>query len=260
MELIASSKVKKAQALYLGGKPIADVMWQVLGDVVSLSAASRISLPLLQRRPVTKIAVVHITPDRGLCGGLDTRINHLTAEFILKQTVPVTVIAIGRQGINFMSRWKRDIRAEFTRLSDQIRFADIRPISRIIIDDYSNGFVDMVYLAYAKFISTFVQKPVLQQILPVEPVGTFQTRSVEFIIEPSPDVVLSGLLPRFVEVQVYHAILESIASVQSARMVAMRNATDSAQDFIDKLTISYNKARQEAITAELLDITAAAVD
>ena len=159
-----------------------------------------------------------------------------------------------------MSRWQRDIRAEFTRLSDHIHFSDIRPISRIVIDDYTNGFVDMVYLAYAKFVSTFIQEPILQQILPIETTGTSHVRPIDFIIEPNPEVILNGLLRRFVEVEVYHAVLESIASVQSARMIAMRNATDSAYDFIDRLTLSYNKARQEAITEELLDITGAVTE
>jgi len=260
MELIASSKVKKAQSLDLGGKPIADIIRRVLMDMASLPEVQEIKHPLLLSRPVANIAVVHITPDRGLCGGLDVRVNHLTADFILKQKVPVSIVAVGRQGINFMSRWHRDLRAEFTQMSDQIRFADVRPISRIIIDDYTRGFVDTVYLAYTNFISTFVQEQAIQQLLPVETVGTSQTTPVDFIIEPSPEAILNELARRFVEVEVYHAILESIASVQSARTVAMRNATDSAYDFIDRLTVSYNKARQEAITEELLDITAAAIE
>jgi F-type H+-transporting ATPase subunit gamma len=129
---------------------------------------------------------------------------------------------------------------------------------RIIIDDYTSGVVDLVYLVYARFISTMTQRPVLRQILPVEPAAIPGVQNVDYIYEPGAEVVLSGLLPRFVEMQVYHAILESIASEQSARMVAMRSATDNANELIDDLTLVYNKARQESITREILDISGGA--
>jgi F-type H+-transporting ATPase subunit gamma len=157
-----------------------------------------------------------------------------------------------------MRRYGREIRAEFTALGDRPSLLDTLPISRIIIDDYTNGLVDMVYLVYAQFISTMTQRPLMLQILPVEPAAIPRAQNVDYIYEPGPRVVLGGLLPRFVEMQVYHAILESIASEQSARMVAMRNATDNANELIEELTLMYNKARQESITKELLDITGGA--
>ena len=169
--------------------------------------------------------------------------------------MPVTLIAVGRKGLDFMRRYGRDIRAEFTRLGDRPSLLDTLPISRIIIDDYTDGTVDLVYLSYTQFISTMNQRPVLQQLLPVEPAPIPQAQNVDYIYEPSSALVLGELLPRFVEMQVYHAILESIASEQSARMVAMRNATDNANELIQDLTLMYNKARQESITKELLDIT-----
>jgi F-type H+-transporting ATPase subunit gamma len=214
--------------------------------------------PLLQRRPAAKIAVVHITPDRGLCGGLNANINRRTASFILEQDIPVTLITVGRKGQDFMRRHGRDIRAEFTQLGDRPSLLDTLPISHIVIDDYSNGVVDLVYLAYARFVSTMLQGPVLQQLLPVEPAAIPTVQNVDYIYEPSPDAVLDGLLPRFVEMQIYHAVLESIASEQSARMVAMKNATDNANELITDLTLLYNKARQELITKELLDIAGGA--
>jgi F-type H+-transporting ATPase subunit gamma len=174
---------------------------------------------------------------------------------MLKQSVPISIVAVGRKGLTFMRRCGCDIRAEFTQLGDRPSLLDTLPISRIIVDDYSSGRVDLVYLIYAKFVSTTVQKPVLQQLLPVEPAAIPRAQNVDYIYEPSPDAVLGELLPRFVEMQVYHAILESIASEQSARMVAMKNATDNANELINELTLMYNKARQEAITKELLDIT-----
>jgi F-type H+-transporting ATPase subunit gamma len=201
---------------------------------------------------------VHITPDRGLCGGLNANINRRTASLILEQSIPVSLIAVGRKGLDFMSRHGRDIHAEFTRLGDRPGLLDTLPISRIIIDDYTNGVIDLVYLIYARFISTMVQRPVMEQILPVEPAAIPRAENVDYIYEPGPAAVLGELLPRFVEMEVYHAILESIASEQSARMVAMRNATDSANELIEELTLMYNKARQESITKELLDITGGA--
>ena len=258
MEMIATSKMRRTQERDLAGRPYTEKIHQVISDLAALPQAGDSLHPLLQRRPVNKIAVVHITPDRGLCGGLPTSINRLTASFILKQTVPVSLIIVGRKGLVFMRRHHRDIRAEFTNLGDRPDLLDTVPISRITIDDYTNGIVDLVYLAYARFISTMLQRPVLEQILPVEPAAIPTMQNVDYIYEPSAAVVLGELLPRFVEMQVYHAILESIASEQSARMVAMRNASDNAKELIDDLTLMYNKARQESITKELLDITGGA--
>ncbi len=154
-----------------------------------------------------------------------------------------------------MLRYGREVRAEFTGISDRPTLLDTMPISRIVIDDYTNGFADLVYLAYTQFITTMTQRPVLQQLLPVEPAKTEQKYEIEYIYEPSSQAVLAELLPRFVEIEVYHALLESIASEQSARMVAMRNATENANELVQDLTLMHNKARQEMITKELLDIT-----
>jgi F-type H+-transporting ATPase subunit gamma len=258
MEMIATSKMKRAQERGLAGRPYAEKIHQVLADLAALPTEGVALHPLLQRRAVNKIAIIHISPDRGLCGGLNTSLNRRTTSFILEQNIPVTLITVGRKGRDFMRRYSRDIRAEFTGIGDRPSLLDTLPISRIIIDDYTNGIIDMVYLVYAQFISTMVQRPIMQRILPVEPAAIPTAQNVDYIYEPGPAVVLGGLLPRFVEMQVYHAILESIASEQSARMVAMRNATDSANELIDELTLMYNKARQESITKELLDITGGA--
>lgn len=258
MEMIATLKMRRAQERGLAGRPYSDKISRVLADLAALSRGTEAPHPLLQSRPVNKIAVVHITPDRGLCGGLNANINRLAANFILEQSVPVTLITVGRKGLEFMRRYNRDIRAEFTQLGDQPDLLDTLPISRIVIDDYTDGVADQVYLVYTQFISTMVQKPFMKQILPVEPAAIPQAQNVDYIYEPSPAAVLGELLPRFVEMQIYHAILESIASKQSAQMVAMRNATDNANELIEDLTLMYNKARQESITKELLDITGGA--
>jgi F-type H+-transporting ATPase subunit gamma len=157
-----------------------------------------------------------------------------------------------------MLRYGREIRAEFTGISDRPTLVDTRPISRLVINDYINGFADQVFLACTQFITTMTQRPCLEQLLPIEPAQVEQRYTIDYIYEPSSKVVLAELLPRYVEMQVYHAVLESVASEQSARMVAMRNATDNANELIQDLTLMCNKARQEMITKELLDITGGA--
>jgi F-type H+-transporting ATPase subunit gamma len=254
MEMIAASKMRKAQERGLAGRPYEDKIRQVIADLSALPGME-LQHPLLQHRPPKKITVVHITPDRGLCGGLNANLNRHLASFILAQKVPVRVVAVGRKGRDFAARYSCEMCAEFTQLGDHPAFLDTLPISHIVIEDYTNGLIDMVYLSYTRFVSTMVQRPVMERLLPMEPAVIPKAENVDYIYEPGAEAVLGGLLPRFVEMEVYHAILESIASEQSARMVAMKNATDSAQELIGDLTLLYNKARQEAITKELLDIT-----
>ena len=255
MEMVAASKMRRAQERGLAGRPYSEKISQILADLAALAEAGGAAPhPLLQRRPVNKIAIVHITPDRGLCGGLVANINRKTASVILEKDVPVELITVGLKGLDFMRRYGRDIKAEFTRFGDRPVLFDTLPISRLLIDGYSNGDVDLVYLVHAQFVSMMVQRPVVKQILPVEPAVITTAQNVDYIYEPGPAGVLGQLLPRFVEMQVYHAILESIASEHSARMVAMRNATENANELIEHLTLLYNKARQESITRELLDI------
>ena len=254
MEMIAASRMRRAQERGLAGRPYSDKIRQVIADLAALTEAGREPHPLLQRRPINKIALVHITPDRGLCGGLVSGLNRAIGSYILEQKVPVTVIAVGRKGLDFLRRCDKEVIAEFTHLGDRPSLMDTLPISHIVIEDYSKGAFDLVCLVYAQFVSTMVQRPCVQQLLPIEPASIPAVQNVEYIYEPGPEAVLSNLLPRFVEMEIYHAILESIASEQSARMVAMKNATDNATELIDELTLLYNKARQEAITEELLDI------
>jgi F-type H+-transporting ATPase subunit gamma len=254
MEMIAASKMRKAQERGLAGRPYAQKIEQVIADLAALPDMG-LQHPLLQRRPVEKIAVVHITPDRGLCGGLNSNLNRGLARFILDQKKPARVVAVGRKGRDFTVRNGLNLAAEFVQMGDRPSFLDTLPISHIIIDDYARREIDAVYVSYAQFVSTLVQRPAMKQLLPVEPAEIPRGENVDYIYEPGAEAVLGGLLPRFVEMEIYHAILESIASEQSARMVAMRNATDSANELIGDLTLLYNKARQESITRELLDIT-----
>ena len=256
MEMVATSKMRRAQERDLAGRPYAEKIQQVLSDLVAQEGGAL--HPLLERRENRRIEIIHITPDRGLCGGLNANMNRSTGGFILSQPSPSVLITVGRKGRDYMLRYGREVRAEFTALGDRPSILDTLPISRIVIDDYTSRYVDVVYLAYTRFVSTMTQRPVLQQLLPVEPAQREKPGKVEYIYEPNRQLVLAALLPRFVDMEVYHAVLESIASEQSARMVAMRNATDNANELIQDLTLMYNKARQEMITKELLDITGGA--
>ncbi len=258
MEMVAASKMRRAQERTLAARPYAEKMRQVLADLAAQRRSGEEIHPLLVKRSVNRIAIIHITPDRGLCGGLVANVNRSVASFILEQRVPVTIVVIGRKGRDFMVRSGQEVRAEFTRLGDRPSIVDVLPIARIVIDDYTDGLIDEVYLSYTQFVTTMSQRPVLWRLLPIEPAAIEPGRNVDYIYEPSPDEVLAELLPRFVEMGLYHAILEAIASEQSARMVAMRNATDNANELIEDLTLTYNKARQEMITKELLDITGGA--
>ena len=258
MEMVAASKMRRAQERTIAARPYADKMAQVLADLAAQRRDGDEVHPLLIQRPVDRIAVVHIAADRGLCGGLNANVNRRTVSFVLEQSVPVTLVAVGRKGRDFMVRYGQEVRAEFTRLGDRPSIVDIFPIARIIVDDYIAGLIDEVYLSYNQFVTTMTQRPVLWRLLPIEPATIEARLNVEYIYEPTPDEVLAELLPRFVEMEIYHAILESIASEQSARMVAMRNATDNANELIEDLTLTYNKVRQETITKELLDITGGA--
>jgi len=259
MEMVAASKMRRAQERTIAARPYAEEMRHVLANLAAQRRSGDEIHPLLVRRPVNRIAIIHITPDRGLCGGLVASVNRSVASFILEQRVPATTVVIGRKGRDFMVRSGQEVRAEFTRFGDRPSIVDVLPIARIVIDDYTDGLIDEVYLSYTQFVTTMSQRPVLWRLLPIEPAAIEPGQNVEYIYEPSPDEVLAQLLPRFVEMGLYHVILESIASEQSARMVAMSNATDNANEIIEELTLTYNKVRQEMITKELLDITGGAV-
>ena len=254
MEMIAAQKMKQSQNRVLAARPYSEKMREVVSYLAAQSQTGEGIHPLLQHREIGRIAVIHITSDRGLCGGLNSNVNRLTANFISGQNLPVTSISVGKKGVSFMSRYCEEMLAEFSQLGDKPTLLDTLPISRVAMDAFVDGSVDQVYLTYSKFISTVNQQPVMMELLPIEPAQMERTDAIDYIFEPSASEVLEHLLPRYVEMQVYHAILESIASEQSARMVAMRNATDNAYEMIDELTLVLNKARQEQITKELLDI------
>jgi|YelNatPaOPRAMG01_1025707.scaffolds.fasta_scaffold12483_10 F-type H+-transporting ATPase subunit gamma len=258
MEMIATAKMRRAQEQAIAGRPYAEEITRVVSDLAVEAQAGGKSHPLLQKRPVQKIAVVHITTDRGLCGGLNANQNRLIASFVLEQSLPVALITVGRKGRAFARSARLNIHAEFSGLGDKPSLMDTLPISRLLIDGYTNGEVDLIYLAYPRFVSTLVQRPTMEVLLPVEPAALPRAQTAEYIYEPSAESVLGQLLPRYVEMKVYHAILELVASEQSARMIAMRNASDNAKELVEDLRLTLNKVRQEMITKEICDITGGA--
>ncbi len=258
MELVAASKMRRAQARLLSARPYATKMRELLQNLVTRLDRGDEEAPvhpLLRVRPIRKVALVHITADRGLAGGLNANINRRASQFLLEQTVPVDIVAVGKKGRDFMIRFRRTVVAEFTGLPDYPTLADTLPISTIVRRGFEDGEYDAVYLSFTRFVSTAVQRPELIQLLPVVPPPELaEAQLQEYIYEPSAEAVLDEILPRYVEMVVYQAVLEASGSEQSARMVAMRNATDNAKALINDLTLAFNKARQESITAELLDI------
>ena len=258
MELVAASKMRRAQLNALAGRPYAEKMRFVLADLAE-------TLPLIDpeaRHPLLRqtddpqnIGLIFITPDRGLAGGLSSTLNRRVAQFIVETGKPARAVVVGRKGRDFLRRTRQEVIAEFTGIGDYPVYADIRPITQVAIQEFIEGNVDQVYLIYSHFVNTVVQRAEVFKLLPVEPPAHAETLAVDYIYEPDRETVLAELLPRYIEQQVYEATLEAIASEQSARMVAMRNATENANDLMKDLTLVYNKARQESITSELLDIT-----
>lgn len=259
MELIAAAKMRRAQQRVLASRPYSTRLLDLIADIVARQSGSGDEVhPLMQVREPNNIGLILITPDRGLCGGLNANLNRAAYNFGLEQEHPVSQISVGKKGNDFFSRRGREIRAEFLNLGDFPEPIDTSPIARIVLEDYEAGRLDRVYLAYANFVNTAVQEPTIRQLLPVEPPAASEDGASaslgDYEYEPDAATVLGGLLPRYVEMQIYQAALENAASEQSARMVAMRAATDAAGEMIDALTLEYNKARQETITKELLDL------
>jgi len=292
MQRVAFSRLRIAQERTLRSRPYAEAMRDVLRTLPAVSGSDRDVLQ--EQRTVQNILVVHITPDRGLCGSLPGNINRRLARFILDQQAPVSVVAVGRKGRDFVLRTGRHMVADFSGLGDTPRAEDAVGIARAAITEFREGRVDAVYLTYTRLISTLRQEPTLVPLLPVAPARQDVTSGSAdappslsrgwageevpasrsdggpggrgpralYEFEPEPAVVLSSLMPRYVEMQIFQALLESKASEQSARMVAMQNATDNARDLVASYTLSLNKARQAGITRELAEIVggAAAVE
>ncbi|MBX3734054.1 MAG: ATP synthase F1 subunit gamma [Verrucomicrobiae bacterium] len=264
MQMVASAKMRRAQMAALAGRPYAALMNEVLA--AATAGAGEFSHPLMEVRPVRRRALVLITTDKGLCGALNTNLLREVARVDPGGTV---YVCAGRKGAQFVARTRRELAAEFT-YRDTPQFTEARAISRFAQDLFLKGEVDVVDVAYTNFISTLAQKPEVRTLLPLgelkavsadvtgegvaEDLGAARQ---EYLFEPAPGEVLGSLLPHYLNYQVFQFLQEAKASEHSARMVAMKNATDNARQIIKDLTLEYNKLRQANITKELLEITTA---
>jgi F-type H+-transporting ATPase subunit gamma len=259
MEMVAASKMRRSQQRVLASRPYAERLEAMIGDLAALHLdEDAAAFPLLAHREIKKIEVLLVTPDKGLTGPLNSNILRRAGRFVLNEAeAPVQVVTVGRKGRDFMIRTRQEVVAEFSNLKDSVEAAEILPITDVIMEDYISGKVDAVYLIYARFENTLTQTPTVHKLLPIEPPEATGTYS-DYIFEPNARDVLNSLLPRLIDTQIYQAILENFASEYSARMVAMRNASENAKDLVSELTLTYNKARQSQITAEVSEISAGA--
>ncbi len=263
MQMVAASKMRKAQQAALAGRPYATLMNQVLGQVSG--CVGDFTHELMTKRPVKKRAVILISTDKGLCGGLNANLVREAGKFDRATTI---YIAAGRKGSQFVARTKRQLGAEFT-YKDAPLFSEARAISKFARELFTKGEVDQVDILFTNFISTLNQKPEVVPFLPVTEIkglgmgledgAQLSKDGTEFLFEPGVEGVLGALLPHYLNFRVYQILLESKASEHSSRMVAMKNATDNAKQIIKDLTLEYNKLRQANITKELLEITSAAM-
>lgn len=266
MQMVASSQMRRAQERVEESRPYAEQLRELVSRL-STAAGDDIGqgAVLMQQRPVHKIGYILITPDRGLCGALPSNINRKAASSALEQVQrlseqgerpEVDYVAVGRKGRDFIVRTQQHLLAEFTNYGNRPSMSDATAIAQVAVDAFVKGEVDMVYLVYAKFVNTVTQQPISIQLLPVQPPAQQENdrETTDYIYEPDPQTLFEAILPRYVDVLVYQAMLEAVASELSARMVAMKNATDSAMDLIQDLTLTYNKARQAAITTQILEV------
>ncbi|MEW6183135.1 MAG: ATP synthase F1 subunit gamma [Bacillota bacterium] len=264
MKAVATARMAKAQVAVTAARPYARQIHEVLGRLSK--AAGDVRHPLLAVREPKKVCYIVITADRGLCGGFNS--NVLRATMRESSAHPgADIIAVGRKARNFFRFRRIPMQGEFVGLGDDIKFANARLIVKDAIDKYASGEYDAVYVIYSKFVNILVQQPTVVKVLPVEPPAAEEGAAGEeskkgpqplYIFEPSAEAVLYDLLPKYVETVVFHAILESKAGEHSARMTAMDGATKSSAEMIDTFTLKMNRARQEGITKELLEIVSGA--
>ncbi len=257
MQFVAASKLKRAQDATLSSRHYSRMLDEVIADLAAVLDAE--NDPLLARHEHGKRLFVVITTDRGLAGPLNTNTVRFALKEILEHEGELAVVTVGRKGRDALRRAHLPLEAHFPGFGDRPTFADVTPLTRLISDDFLAGTYARIDLAYPRFVSTLVQRPVLEQILPIQPAtDTAGVPGNQFIFEPSPAAVLRQILPRYVATRIYQAILETTASEMSSKMVAMKNATENAEELIEDLTLSYNKVRQANITREMIEIASGA--
>lgn len=256
MKMVAAAKLRRAQESIFEARPYADKLKDVLGSL-SLRADSK-AHPLLLRREVRRVELVPISSDRGLCGGFNQNVFRTTERFILENQEAyeaVSLSIVGRKALEYFSRRNYTIRKDYVNIFRMLTYETASTIADDVIEAYAGGQFDEIYLVYNVFRSAISQRPVLVKLLPIDPIPVEPEHVVtSYIYEPSEREILEALLPRYVEFQIYRALLESQAGEHGARMTAMDSATNNAEEMLEKLTLHYNRARQGAITKELMDI------
>ncbi len=259
MEMIAASKMKRAQNQATKGRPYLTKLSEIITNLIYFSDP-KLKHPLLTKRPkVQNIGYLFITANRGLCGGFNSNIIRKMLEILKeKNRTKETVITVGRKGKQAMERIGKSVLADFEGLSEKPAFVDTLGISKVIVEDFLNGKLDEVWMVYNHFQSTLSQKPVAVKLLPISFDQQKNVKKIkrDYIFEPNRQELLNELLHRYLETSVYQTVLESVASEHSARMMAMRQASDNAEEIVDNLTLHYNKARQAKITKEILEVVA----
>ena len=258
MQFVAASKLKRAQDATLAARPYSEKLDEVLADLAAVLGEA--DHPLLSEgHPDAKRLIVLVTTDRGLAGPLNTNTIRFASHEILAHPGDLTVVTVGRKGRDAMRRAGVPLEAHFAGFGDRPTFADVLPLARLITDDFLAGSYGRVDIIYSRFVSTLVQRAEMFQLLPIR--ATEDTEGIpgnQFIFEPAPATVLEQLVPRYVATRLFQAVLEAKASEESSRMVAMKNATENAEDLIEDLTLSYNKVRQSNITREMIEIASGA--
>ncbi|HEY2916098.1 MAG TPA: ATP synthase F1 subunit gamma [Candidatus Limnocylindrales bacterium] len=257
-QFIAASRLRRAQEATLSARPYSEKIDEVLADLAAVLGAEDHPL-LADRSKDGKRLLLLFTTDRGLAGPLNTNTIRFAAREIAEHPGDLATITIGRKGRDAMRRARVPVEAHFAGFGDRPTFADILPLARLVTEDYLSGEYGRIDLLYTRFVSTLVQRQVLEQLLPVKAAeDTDGIPGNQFIFEPAPAVVLEQLLPRYVATRIYQAVLEAKASEESSRMVAMKNATENAQELIEDYTLAYNKVRQANITREMIEIASGA--
>jgi F-type H+-transporting ATPase subunit gamma len=261
MKLVAAAKLRRAQERVLAARPYASKMAELLGNLVTGAGGEGSAHPLLAEREGPRRQIVIITADRGLAGAFNSNVVRRALEFIRQSNVAeVTLVVVGRKGRDFFRRRGHAIKHEVLGFWDRLAYGHASELADYLMRQYLDGEVDEVHLLYNEFRSVAVQRPVREQLLPIPraEAGEAGAAAVDYIYEPAPAAILNDLLPRHVRTQVFRALMESLAGEYGARMTAMEAATKNAKEMIGVLTIQYNKARQEKITKELLDIVGGA--
>jgi len=252
MELVAASKMRRAQERVLAARPYSDEIAAIMSELMKRTPEYK--HPYLQVREVRHRVIILVTADRGSVGALNSNNVRLAVREANATPVPTSFVTIGRKGRDVLRRLRKDLIADSSQIGDQPRMHAILPAVRVAMEQYEKGEADQVDIVFARFISVGRQHAALQRLIPVQPPEEAGKVAADFEYEPEPKDVLDALLPRYVEAEVYRAVLENAASEQAARMIAMRNASDNASDLIVDLTLTANKVRQATITTELMEI------